>query len=259
MIFEGFLSAMALGGTFLVSKLRNENLPSFRMLLLGLFLLSIAMMTDTLDEILDISYLFSLIFEGLFQVMGFIILLLGLNRWLTWNDLQNTELEKMATTDYLTGTVNRRHFMEILETQKAQIERHQYALSLILFDIDHFKSINDQYGHDVGDAVLKQIADTVRKNIRQTDVFARYGGEEFIVLAPYTDMPNAHQVAENIRVALQKIENENVQGITASFGVAQYNNGESTSNLIRRVDEAMFKAKNAGRNQISSSGISLVR
>lgn len=152
-----------------------------------------------------------------------------------------------ASTDPLTRALNRRSFLRILE----ECAVRDRTLSLIMFDIDHFKSINDTYGHDVGDSVLREISALVRSDIRRSDFFARWGGEEFMVLLPASDMDRAVEAAERLREAVEASDFTGVpRQITSSFGVAMRRPAESSDEFVKRVDQALYDAKEAGRNQV---------
>lgn len=157
-----------------------------------------------------------------------------------------------AATDELTGLYNRRHFNEILSKSLSAARRHSFPLSLVMLDIDRFKSVNDTYGHSAGDKVLQLFASTILSLARTEDLIARWGGEEFILLLPHTPLEGAVVVAERIRCTLPA---KTVPGIslpvTASFGVAQWNAGESAEELIKRADNALYRAKNEGRDRVS--------
>jgi len=163
------------------------------------------------------------------------------------------ELRRLATTDPLTGAYNRRHFFELVESEMARSNRTQKPMSIVLFDIDHFKRINDTYGHQAGDHILKNIATTCREHLRQMDVFARYGGEEFITLLPELEIARARQAAEKIRtlIAGQRFtfEEQSIK-TTVSLGVAELSDKESLSQLLARADKALYRAKESGRNQV---------
>ncbi|WPM31393.1 GGDEF domain-containing protein [Hydrogenobacter sp. T-2] len=174
----------------------------------------------------------------------------------TFEELEKkkSELEQLAYYDPLTGLPNRRFFFDhanlILESSK----RYGNPLSLLIIDIDHFKKINDTYGHEAGDLVLKSFADILRKNIRQSDLSARLGGEEFVLLMPNTNLQRGKVVAERIRSAFQNslivYEGKEVRA-TLSVGLAGYKAGvESIDDIIRMADEALYKAKELGRNRI---------
>jgi len=167
---------------------------------------------------------------------------------------KNIELERLATHDDLTKLNNRRFFKEKLTEYSLLVSRFGHELSCIMADIDHFKNVNDTYGHQTGDFVLSSLAAILRANIRRTDICARYGGEEFVVLLPNTPIQHAVELAEKIR---QKIENTqmNYKGtilnITASFGVAAgLDEAELSDELVKRADVKLYEAKATGRNKV---------
>jgi diguanylate cyclase (GGDEF)-like protein len=120
---------------------------------------------------------------------------------------------------------------------------------LILIDIDHFKRVNDTYGHDIGDKVLVKLVEIVQENIRKIDIFARWGGEEFLVLCPSTDVKNVQNLAEKLRAAVEVSSFSEVEKITISLGLSCYNPEESFSELFKRADQGLYYAKEHGRNQ----------
>jgi len=162
----------------------------------------------------------------------------------------NKLLETQATTDALTGIYNRIKLNKSLTTEIARAERYNSLLSLIIFDIDHFKKVNDTYGHTAGDNVLKRLAKLVETNIRETDIFARWGGEEFVILVPGLSTVETVKLADKLRHKVEEFDFEKPQKITLSFGVASYKNGESSTLLINRADAALYRAKESGRNQV---------
>jgi len=164
--------------------------------------------------------------------------------------VMNENLKKMATTDNLTGIYNRHKFEEIFKTEIERVLRYESPLSMIMVDIDHFKRVNDTFGHDVGDYVLKSVVDTVKRNIRQIDIFVRWGGEEFIILCPQTDSLSAKTLADKLRNAIEKTTLEKVGNITCSFGVTSYVKKESENSFIKRLDCALYRAKDEGRNRV---------
>lgn len=173
-------------------------------------------------------------------------------------DLQqaNARLDQLASRDALTGLHNRRSIMACLENERKRAARHDRAFSIALLDLDHFKQINDRYGHLAGDAVLKGTADIVVRTLRATDSAARYGGEELLILLPESGIAEAHAVSDRIRQSVAEtdfgIEGEAMR-ITLSGGVACWRRGENLAALIRRADEALYAAKHAGRNAIVSA------
>lgn len=160
------------------------------------------------------------------------------------------ELQQLAITDPLTHLYNRRKFHELLNMEIQRERRYKTGLALILCDLDHFKSINDHFGHDVGDAVIKIFAQTSKENIRETDILARWGGEEFIFLVPATDLDNTLAIAEKLRSAAEKIALPPVERITASFGVTRFDDSDQVESFIKRADDALYLAKKNGRNRV---------
>ncbi|MBE0450993.1 MAG: diguanylate cyclase [Clostridia bacterium] len=161
-----------------------------------------------------------------------------------------SELINLATTDPLTSLYNRRHFDEMAKKEVERSNRHGSNLSLVIFDLDHFKMINDQYGHIVGDEILSEVTAMASKCIRASDVLARWGGEEFSILLPETDLSGAYQVAEKIRMMLSEYIHPIVKTTTASFGVSQHQINESYYDWFARTDRALYYAKEHGRNQV---------
>ncbi|MCK5728172.1 MAG: GGDEF domain-containing protein [Methylococcales bacterium] len=165
------------------------------------------------------------------------------------------ELQHIAMVDSLTGLYNRHWFNDIFKRQLAHCLLGSLKLSLILLDIDHFKSFNDRFGHLVGDIVLKKISEAMLTSLRSSDTLARFGGEEFIVLLPETHLPKSLAIAENIRksisrLALKDDENNALPKVTVSLGIGQLTIGDSETSLIKKADDALYKAKNQGRNRV---------
>lgn len=160
--------------------------------------------------------------------------------------------ERQARIDYLTGIYNRLMFSELMEAELQRAKRYDSHLSLIMFDLDHFKLINDTHSHLVGDHVLKEIATVVGDNIRAHDVFARWGGEEFLVLAPKCDLEQAVVLAEKLRCLCAAYDFGNGLQVTASFGVTRLRPDDQADAFLARVDEALYVAKKNGRNRVES-------
>jgi len=157
-------------------------------------------------------------------------------------------LRKQATTDTLTGLMNRRRMTDILQDELTRANRLDTPFSVVMFDIDHFKLVNDTYGHEVGDIVLKDVATTVKSRLRELDAFARWGGEEFIVLLRGTQMDGALELSNICCQMLAQRTFEQAGQVTASFGVATCRKNENLRELIHRADDALYAAKNNGRN-----------
>lgn len=160
------------------------------------------------------------------------------------------EKEIEAYTDALTGLSNRLAMMHRLQYLFAKYKRQREIFSLVLFDIDYFKRVNDTYGHQRGDLVLKETAQVILQSIREVDTAARYGGEEFVLLLPQTNVVAAVEVAERIRRSMQEMIKLDGQSVTASFGVIEIKENLSIEELIKLADEALYEAKAAGRNQV---------
>ena len=162
-------------------------------------------------------------------------------------------LRESAQTDHLTGLYNRLKFEDSIARELEMKRRYGQRFSLILFDIDHFKEVNDTYGHDIGDQVLKQLAQLLNERMRKTDIIARWGGEEFIVLLPETTLDTALMLAEKIRTAVADFPFEAVEQVTISLGVTEFLDDDSEQKIIKRVDDALYKAKELGRNRVISA------
>jgi diguanylate cyclase (GGDEF)-like protein/PAS domain S-box-containing protein len=178
--------------------------------------------------------------------------------WLVINITEQKRLEerlkRLSQIDDLTGTFNRRYFMEVLQKEFQLAKRHHRSLSLLSIDIDHFKDINDRYGHSQGDQALQHLIKTVRCHLRAEDVLARVGGEEFAILCPMTDRQQAGDLAERIRQIVADTRLDTSCGpirLTISLGVATLGEDEcNADSLLLRVDKALYRAKHDGRNQV---------
>jgi diguanylate cyclase (GGDEF)-like protein len=160
------------------------------------------------------------------------------------------EVEHLAVTDRLTETYNRRKFDEMVVYEHQRAEHGHAPFSLIMFDIDHFKLVNDQYGHSVGDEVLRQLVRLVKSLIRQSDLLIRWGGEEFLILLPTTEDQEAGAFAERIRTTVESEKFGQVENLTISLGVAQLLVNDTTDSVLKRVDNALYQAKDGGRNRV---------
>ncbi|MBK5412203.1 diguanylate cyclase [Pseudomonas sp. TH34] len=165
------------------------------------------------------------------------------------------ELRALSITDSLTGIHNRRYFQDRLKAEMIRVKRASGALSVIMFDIDHFKRINDQHGHAVGDEVLKELCRRISQRLRRTDVFCRLGGEEFVVLCPNTDGSQALSVALELWQALRSEPMEDVGIVTASFGIASWRVEEGVDGLLLRADSGVYAAKQAGRDRVEAERV----
>lgn len=181
-------------------------------------------------------------------IAGYTVIL----RDVTPQEFDTAKLRHMLTTDYLTGAYNRAHFFDVAERERMRSSRSRHPLALIALDVDHFKRVNDSYGHGVGDRVLKTLSAICKTVIRPSDTFARIGGEEFFILLPSTDLAGAGLLAERLRAAIAEAPVE-VEGrmlrITASLGCAVMVQAAATvTDLLADADEALYEAKRSGRN-----------
>jgi diguanylate cyclase (GGDEF)-like protein len=177
--------------------------------------------------------------------------------------IENSLLRRDSAVDPLSGLFNRRYLDQVLDREIEFAERDQHPVSVIILDLDHFKTINDEHGHAAGDAVLSGVADVLRSRLRIYDVPCRYGGDELVVIAPGAGAAEAEVIAEALR--LQIAETPFSDGarelpcVTASFGIAVYpGHGKTTEDLLRAADGALYAAKAAGRNRVSVVGKPLV-
>jgi diguanylate cyclase (GGDEF)-like protein/PAS domain S-box-containing protein len=163
------------------------------------------------------------------------------------------ELRYLSVTDYLTNSYNRRFFSRKLEEEIERARRTGSGFSLVMLDIDRFKSINDRFGHNAGDLVLKTIAEEINDRIRKIDCLARWGGEEFVIMLPGTPVDKAAILVEELRESISKMNITGVDRVTASFGVAGYCSEDTADTLIQKADNLMYEAKASGRNCIRRS------
>lgn len=167
-------------------------------------------------------------------------------------DRLSQELKKIATTDALTGAFNRVKWEEMLMIEIDKAHQNKHNLSVIIFDIDFFKKINDTYGHDVGDMVLIEVVAIATQQIRNTDSLYRIGGEEFTILSPYTNREQILVLAERVRKAIESHIFNQVKHITISMGVTQLKESDDPKQFVKRADLALYKSKNSGRNQVNT-------
>jgi diguanylate cyclase (GGDEF)-like protein len=163
------------------------------------------------------------------------------------------ETQRQAFTDDLTGLASHGRFQELLDAEMDQVRRYRYSVGLIMLDLDNFKVVNDLYGHQQGDRLLRCVADALRETSREVDLAARYGGEEMALVLPHTDLEGAYEMAERARTAIEalavpKLEGEGTLQITASVGVAASSRGNK-NDLIAAADNALYLAKRAGKNR----------
>ncbi len=191
---------------------------------------------------------YATIIQGLFnETKGVVVVFREITRQLAIE----AELEHAANHDRLTGAFNRHFFDRLVEKECARSARRGEPLSLLILDIDHFKRINDEHGHLVGDEVLKQLVKHIAERVRQTDVLTRWGGEEFALLLPDTSLEGARELAESLRASIEAAELvDGLPKLTISLGGTRIRTDESPKVSFRRADEALYKAKDSGRNRV---------
>jgi len=258
-------AAMLASGEFLVALLgcRERVAPVLRIsgaLIVGVYILLYggrvvlaARLSSSGTSVMDLSPLATYSFAfttfylvawaGLIQIIDAAGLLLQLQE-------KNRQLEEMATTDQLTGLFNRRMLDERAAAELERAARYGEPMSLVLFDLDHFKRVNDTWGHQAGDEVLKEVAVLTQSFIREPDKLFRWGGEEFVVLAPHTEAEGAAALAEKLRRTIAAHRFPAVGAMTASFGVAQWRPADSLTVWFGHVDLALYRAKNSGRDRV---------
>jgi len=177
-------------------------------------------------------------------VLALCVAFFALRRW--------RDAVRQASTDSLTGLANRRSGRELLEREVRRASRYDRPLSLILFDLDRFKAVNDRYGHAAGDRVLRAVARAAARAVRDTDRVIRWGGEEFVVVCAETGQNEAGQLAERLRRRIERLRLARQRLVTASFGVATFSAGEDAAALSERADKALYRAKHGGRNRVVS-------
>ena len=173
---------------------------------------------------------------------------------ITDQEVYKNKLEHLSLTDALTGVGNRLFFNQNIVKEIQRSHRYQSDLSLLMFDIDFFKKVNDSYGHDVGDQVLIELASQIKAHLRDTDILCRYGGEEFMIILPETSLEEALKTAEKLRLAIEQLASDVLpMQLTISFGVAQMTRWDSEKTLLKRVDNVLYRAKEMGRNRVEKA------
>lgn len=183
---------------------------------------------------------------------GKVVEILGVTRDISERKQFEAELTRLAVTDPLTGLWNRRHTSELLAADLAQAHRHGQALTLLMVDVDRFKTINDTHGHQTGDRVLAEVASRLREHVRSTDVVGRWGGEEFVVLLRYCGLRDAVAAAEKLRQRVAEVPFENLFSVSVSIGAAELQVDDDLASWLARADAALYAAKRSGRNSVAT-------
>ncbi len=239
---------------YLMFGARNGFVASglFYAALLGVSLPAVVQRLLVGEELRAVHVFIHIYFSGLVAISLLFILAYFTGAYSRMRAL-NEAVQRVANTDFLTGISNRRHLYEVLEQEVEEALQKERSVSLIMFDLDHFKRINDTHGHDVGDDLLKSVASLAGRNLRKSDQLGRWGGEEFLILTPETTLERAEFVADRLKLA---IETGSFKGdtVTASFGVVTHRPGETVKTLLKRADEALYLAKENGRNRVETLG-----
>lgn len=193
----------------------------------------------------EVLIVFSLI---LLVILFFMRKLQSMNKKLR---ISNKQIEKLAITDKLTKLYNRHKIDEVLENEKKHADRYESLFGIIILDLDHFKNVNDTYGHNIGDITLQKFSTVLLKNTREVDILGRWGGEEFIIIVHNVNENSLMKIAENLRTKIESTQYDAINHITASLGLTIYKSAESIDNLISRADDALYLSKNTGRNRCS--------
>ena len=258
LVSEGIITFTILFILINLHRLHHKNL-TFYYMNIGFSMLFISLLTDTTDELFDHPMIFKTILEDIFQVIGFILVFVGLKKWMRYNDKQKQVLMTQATTDELTGLYIRRYFLDKTRHEFERSRRSLHHFSILMIDIDHFKSINDKYGHGAGDLVLQVFSREIQSCIRKTDVMARWGGEEFIVLLVHNRDENITEICSSISEKIrQKTESlmvkvaKNDIRFTVSIGATVSTEEDISSDaIIDRSDQLLYQAKIRGRNCVA--------
>ena len=241
-VFSGL--ALVVGGLFIIGSLYIIDL-----LAMHLFPMVMSMgKAMRFMEDLNLNYNWIITTSG---IAILVISVLYLNRIIFPKIMKlENELEILASTDSLTKVYNRSKFSQIIESEIERAERYNHLLSIIMFDIDFFKRINDTYGHLTGDHVLTTLVTLVQEKVRKIDFLIRWGGDEFICILPETNLEGARRLAERIGFSIAQYNFANIGTVTLSLGISQYIKGDTEHTLLKRADEALYKAKMNGGNRI---------
>ena len=226
------------GAQYLLSEFYIEQLSWRLLLMIPLDARQTQLTTSFVQNLLMVGVIFALLLISLFTTANYL----------------RKRVERSIESDVLTGLGNRnsihRHF--------SRLERKKTSKCLVILDVDHFKSVNDTYGHDTGDEVLRQVAQTIKNNIREQDILARWGGEEFVMILPGADLGTGERVAEHVRKSIESLvvtsDNKEIQ-VTASFGVHACESQSPLNELIKKADTALYIAKENGRNRVEISPV----
>lgn len=256
-IFFSLLSAVQLCIPFFVLVDRRKTVTGRgkQLLSIGLVVMFFCLLYRALTTIFQPDATFSLLRETSVQTITFLcafcmLILTSVGFTLMILERADERIRQIAMQDALTGAWNRAHMAEAAHAEMARMERYGHPVALIMADLDHFKRVNDTYGHATGDQVLKSFCDVVRTCIRTTDLFGRWGGEEFLLLLPNSGYASTQKLAERIRATLEQTQFPVIGNLTASFGFAVCHTADVWENWLNRADMALYRAKANGRNRV---------
>lgn len=259
--FEVLANSILIATTFYLIYITQRNSTNksgfYYYTSIGFAFLYFALLILTLDHIYEYNKDVVKIAVKLLFVFGYSLLAIGVSKWVRYNEMRQGELAVQASTDELTGILNRRSFTSFIKLEFINAKKNFSPFSLAIIDIDYFKQVNDEYGHLVGDEILIDLANLMKSSFRSTDKVCRWGGEEYAILLPGTSLPNAVSAIDHFR---QKIENHEYQSssntikYTISAGVSEsLTIDKNIDDLIKRADEALYKAKSSNRNCVRSA------
>lgn len=250
-LFFGVLITATLLFSLINMQKVKYNPHVYKYLMNGFFFLFLAMLTDTLDEVFIQPWLLGVLFEDIGQLIGFILVIYGISKWIAQNNANTTKLKKISETDELTQLSTRTHFN--YQLTNLLVSPHIETFSILLINIDNFKLTNERYSQAAGDIVLKRLANKLIDCVRKTDTVARWGGEEFIILLNNSNDDIAKQVAETIRTNAELLcveFDQDIINVTVSIGAVTYKDELKSSELINSAEQCLSKAKQQGKNQV---------
>lgn len=256
-----FIQAMLMIRQFLIEKPEFQS-RGRRIVLLSLAMVSCVLVARVMAGLFRPEFV-SAIFEtspvqSLGSLVGMAAVVMGSSGYIIMTkERSDHRLRAVAMKDRLTGCWNRIKIEEVARQEMARLERYSYPVSLVIIDLDHFKRFNDEYGHSVGDLILKTFAELAQSTLRTTDVLGRWGGEEFIIILPSSGFPEAIRMAERLRIALEEFTFPGGYRATASFGVAVCQSIDTWEDWLNRADAALYLAKEKGRNRVKAEGMEI--
>lgn len=251
-IFTGMAGTLFILLVFIEVQHHTVSKKSYYFFNSGIILLLFSHFSGLLCRMYVYPELLRQISYDFIEVISFILIFIGIHFTMQENDLNISKLKKLASSDDLTNTYNRNEMINRFNLLKKISDRNSNPLSIIYFDIDHFKKINDTYGHLMGDHVLKELSSLISCNLREQDILVRYGGDEFLIILPETDLEGAVKLSKKLCNKTENFKFEKIPKVTISCGVAQYKKSEVIEKTIRRSDEALYLSKRNGRNCVSS-------